>query len=174
MKDAYVLVAHAGDRGRLDEGDVVLDLSNNRFEDLEKLGLVREATGDEVKNWQPRFVAEAKQKPQATTIVIDVDDLSALRARLDEQGEAIIIAIGERDDARQQLDQVIGELAASKTTIEEHVAMVASLTEERDEARAALSAATAQVGGEKVAESPENKHAPAPENKQATSPKTKA
>nr|WP_047166897.1 hypothetical protein [Sphingomonas sp. Y57] len=49
MKNAYVLEHHHGDDGVVSEGMILRDVAAKRFEALEKAGLVREATADEVK-----------------------------------------------------------------------------------------------------------------------------
>lgn len=48
MKNAYTLVAHSGDDGFAPKGRVLLDVTNDRFKALEKQGLVRVATDEEV------------------------------------------------------------------------------------------------------------------------------
>lgn len=48
-KNAYVLDDHHGDDGTVTEGMILADISNTRFDALEKQGLVREATSAEVK-----------------------------------------------------------------------------------------------------------------------------
>ena len=49
MKNAYVLEHHYGDDGSVTEGMILVDVSTKRFDALEKAGLVREASDDEVK-----------------------------------------------------------------------------------------------------------------------------
>ena len=49
MKNAFVLSHHHGDDGTVIEGMILKDLSDQRFKNLEKRGLVREATAAEVK-----------------------------------------------------------------------------------------------------------------------------
>ncbi len=49
MKNAYVLSHHHGDSGTATEGMILADLTDQRFNALEKKGLVREATAAEVK-----------------------------------------------------------------------------------------------------------------------------
>lgn len=49
MKTAYVLEHHLGDNGSVDEGMILEDISDKRFQALEKKGLVREATAAEIK-----------------------------------------------------------------------------------------------------------------------------
>jgi hypothetical protein len=49
MKNAYVMEHHHGDDGTVGEGTILRDVSTKRFEELEKKGLVREATDAEVK-----------------------------------------------------------------------------------------------------------------------------
>jgi hypothetical protein len=50
MKNAFVMSDHHGDNGTVREGMVLRDVTQKRFEELEKLGLVREATAAEAKN----------------------------------------------------------------------------------------------------------------------------
>ena len=60
MKDAYVLVDHHGDNGTVREGMILRDISNQRFDALEKYGLVRAATAQEAKEgYRPDFESEA-------------------------------------------------------------------------------------------------------------------
>lgn len=49
MKTAYVIVDHHGDNGTVREGMILTDVQSKRFEELEKRGLIREATPDEAK-----------------------------------------------------------------------------------------------------------------------------
>lgn len=49
MKNAYVLSHHHGDNGTVSEGAILTDITDQRFNALEKQGLVREATAAEVK-----------------------------------------------------------------------------------------------------------------------------
>ena len=48
-KNALVLDDHFGDDGYAPKGRILRDVTTKRFEQLEKKGLVREATADEVK-----------------------------------------------------------------------------------------------------------------------------
>jgi len=182
MKTAFVLVAHVGDRGRKDEGDVIPDLTNQRFEDLEKVGLVREATADEIKAWKPRFEAEADEHP-ARTIVVDVAELNALRSKGTDDADTIFVLRGELSDARTSLEEANRKIERLTTDfgnagdlIKQHEETIVTLTNERDQARTARPAETPTppVSGEKEAAAPDNKQAPAPDNKQAPAPKTKA
>lgn len=50
MKNAFVLDHHLGENGNVTEGMILENISNKRFDTLEKKGLVREATPDEVKD----------------------------------------------------------------------------------------------------------------------------
>lgn len=59
MKNAIVLVDHLGDDGTVTTGMILTDVQAKRFDHLEKRGLVREATADEVKEgYKPPFEAE--------------------------------------------------------------------------------------------------------------------
>lgn len=59
MKNAYVLEHHFGDNGDTPEGQILADISTKRFEELEKKGLIREATDAEVKaGYQPKIDAD--------------------------------------------------------------------------------------------------------------------
>jgi len=49
MKNALVLDDHFGDDGSVTAGMILKDITNTRFDELEKKGLVREATDKEVK-----------------------------------------------------------------------------------------------------------------------------
>lgn len=49
MKNALVLDDHFGDDGSVTAGMILKDITSKRFEELEKKGLVREATAEEVK-----------------------------------------------------------------------------------------------------------------------------
>lgn len=189
MKTAYVLVAHVGDRGRKDEGDIIPDLTTQRFEDLEKVGLVRTATAAEIKEWKPRFEAEADENP-VRTIVVDVADLQSLRETVTKHTDTIVVLTEERDTARARVIEFVDLLGDANVEIErlkaelgeavgfnkQHEETIVALTEERDQARAAVpvETSTPPAGGEKQATAPDNKQAPTPENKQAPAAKTKA
>lgn len=61
MKNAIVLVDHLGDDGTVTTGMILKDVQTKRFDHLEKRGLVREATAEEVKaGYKPPFEAEGK------------------------------------------------------------------------------------------------------------------
>ena len=189
MKTAFVLVAHVGDRGRKDEGDVLPDLTNQRFEDLEKVGLVREATAAEIKDWTPRFEAEADEHP-ARTIVVDVADLQSLRDKVTEHTDTIVVLTDKLGAAQlrvvefvdllktshSEIDRLKAELGDAAGLIKKHEETIVTLTDERDRALASPPVDTSAPpgSGEKQATAPDNKQAPAPENKQAPAPKTKA
>ncbi|MBB3347325.1 hypothetical protein [Sphingomonas sp. BK069] len=56
MKNAYVTSDHHGDSGTVREGMILGDMTQKRFDELEKLGLVREATAAEVeKGYEPQI-----------------------------------------------------------------------------------------------------------------------
>ncbi|WP_286881205.1 hypothetical protein [Sphingomonas sp.] len=66
MKNAFVLVDHHGDSGTVREGMILRDVSNQRFDALEKHGLVREATAQEAKDgYRPDFESEAAAEDRA-------------------------------------------------------------------------------------------------------------
>lgn len=190
MKNAFVLVAHTGDKGMQQEGGIMLDLSNDRFDALEKIGLVREAKTEEIKKWQPSFEAEADGEKPAGTVVIAADELQDLRDRVQTLGSDLF-------DARDLNGKLEADLNALRDTnadltgqIAAHEATIANLTTERDEARAAAAgggssdtagtgetggeAAPDGSGGEKADEMPDNANAPAPSNKAAARASTKA
>jgi hypothetical protein len=50
MKNAFVTDHHIGENGNVTEGMILENISDKRFETLEKKGLVREATAEEVEN----------------------------------------------------------------------------------------------------------------------------
>lgn len=54
MKNAFVTSDHHGDNGTVREGMILRDMAQKRFDELEKIGLVREATAEEVeKGYEP-------------------------------------------------------------------------------------------------------------------------
>ena len=58
MKNAYVIEHHLGDNGTVTEGMILSGITDKRFAELEKKGLVREATAEEVdKGFVPPFDA---------------------------------------------------------------------------------------------------------------------
>lgn len=189
MKNAFVLVAHTGDRGMQQDGDIMLDLSNDRFEALEKIDLVREATADEVKNWKPAFKAEAEGEKPAGTVLVAIADLHALREHADTLGNDLRAA----EEGRNKLETDIGNLRETNESLSSQLStkdgQIAALTAERDEALAASSSgggsgtadtstpdgsAKGDAAGEKDAEQPQNGDAPAPSNKAAARASTKA
>lgn len=59
MKNAYVLVDHLGDDGTVTTGMILKEITMKRFEHLEKRGLVRDATADEMAaGYKPPFIPE--------------------------------------------------------------------------------------------------------------------
>lgn len=189
MKNAFVLVAHTGDRGMQQDGDIMLDLSNDRFEALEKIDLVREATADEVKNWKPAFEAEADGEKPAGTVLVAIADLHALRDRVSTLGDDLLAA----DEGRNKLETDIGNLRETNESLSSQLStkddQIAALKADLDKALAASSSvggagtadtstlngsAGGDTAGEKAAEHPENGDAPAPSNKAAARASTKA
>jgi hypothetical protein len=69
MKNAMVLEDHYGDDGMAAAGTILTDVTTKRFEELEKKGLVREATTAEVKEGSKHAI-EADPTP------VDDDDVS--------------------------------------------------------------------------------------------------
>lgn len=64
MKNAYVTDHHYGDDGAVDVGMILVDVTQKRFDALEKAGLVREATADEVKaGYKPPFAPDDSAEP---------------------------------------------------------------------------------------------------------------
>ncbi|WCT75029.1 hypothetical protein PQ455_07390 [Sphingomonas naphthae] len=58
-KNAFVLDDHYGDDGAAREGMILRDMAIGRFNELEKKGLVREASSEEVeKGYQPSIDAD--------------------------------------------------------------------------------------------------------------------
>jgi hypothetical protein len=65
-KNAFVLDDHYGDDGYVTPGMILRDVTSKRFEVLEKQGLVREATSEELKDgYTPPFEAGAAEKEAA-------------------------------------------------------------------------------------------------------------
>lgn len=188
MKNAYVLDMHHGDHGTVDVGMILLDLSNQRFEDLEKRGLVREATADEVKaGYQPPFTPEADPAGADGDPLesIDLDDPAHANARrvaeeaqkfinqlrddhgkaLDaerERGDAAEKALGDEreraDAAGKDLDEARKEIDGMKTTAAESAEALAAARAEVEQLKAA---------GTKQDKAPANKKAAEPANKGA-------
>lgn len=73
MKNAYVIEHHLGDNGNVTDGMILENITQKRFDALEKKGLVREATAAEVKEgFKAPFTASG------TTIVGEVEVNGAL------------------------------------------------------------------------------------------------
>lgn len=66
MKNAFVLIDHHGDSGTAREGQILTNVTDHRFETLERQGLVREATDAEVKKLKQAEQPENKQAPEAS------------------------------------------------------------------------------------------------------------
>ena len=189
MKDAYVLVAHTGDRGMQQEGGIMRDLSNERFNDLVKVGLVREATTDEGKTWKPPFDEEPKGDKPAGTVLVAIADLHALRDRVSTLGDDLFAA----EEGRNKLETDIGSLRETNESLSSQLStkeeQIAALKADLDKTLAAASSgggsgtagtstpngtAEGDTAGEKAAEQPQNGDAPAPSNKAAARASTKA
>lgn len=61
-KNAYVLDDHIGDDGQVTPGMILTNVATKRFEELEKKGLVREATPAEVKAGSKHSIEEDESK----------------------------------------------------------------------------------------------------------------
>lgn len=61
-KNAYVLDDHIGDDGQVTPGTILHNVASKRFDELEKKGLVREATADEVKAGSQHTIEEDESK----------------------------------------------------------------------------------------------------------------
>lgn len=62
-KNALVLDDHFGDDGAVAAGDILTDVTSKRFDELEKRGLVREATAAEVKAGSQRSIERDETPP---------------------------------------------------------------------------------------------------------------
>lgn len=189
MKDAYVLVAHTGDRGMQQEGGIMRDLSNERFNDLVKVGLVREATTDEVKNWKPPFEEEPKGDKPAGMVLVAVADLHAMRERVETLGNDLRAADEARIKLETDLTGLRGDNADLTSQLSVKDGQIKTLESERDKALAAVSSGggsgtsgtssangsnAGDAAGVKAAAPPENGEAQAPSNKAAARASTKA
>lgn len=171
------------------EGGIMRDLSNERFNDLVKVGLVREATADEVKNWKPPFEEEPKGNKPVGMVLVAVADLHAMRERVETLGNDLRAA----DEARTKLETDLTGLRDDNASLAVQLSakdeQIKVLETERDKALAAVSsgggAGTSETSppngsiegdaaGEKAAEQPQNAEAPAPSNKAAARASAKA
>lgn len=179
MKDAYTLVEHRGDDGRNWPGRIVLDLSDQRFGELEKQGLVREATGDEAAN------ERGGDKSVRMDLHFSPGELDGVIAQLRAEFEGVIAGLeADKTAIAAERDEQIRALDALREQFDDHCATTAdeklALTVERDglaEKLAALEAASsaaAQTGGEGAPGEGGAKEAPAPKNKKAPDPANKS
>ncbi|MFZ2995945.1 hypothetical protein [Sphingobium sp.] len=169
MKDAIVLVQHLGDDGQVSEGQILTDMSNKRFEALEKNGLVREATRDEIeKGYTPELTVPGVDQASETSFGGDQSELLDLRDKVDRQNETIEQM---NRDAKQARDDII-------TLTDQNAALSKARDGEAvraDDLDKALTDATkrAEAAEGKIAEL-ESKAAEAPDNKKAADPANKA
>ena len=164
MKNALVLDHHYGDDGDVSEGMILRDLSEKRFAELEKRGLVREATDIEVKaGYQPPFTAEADEDdddgPAAFTDETRrvAESAQAFINDLNSAHEAALKAEIERADAAEKaLAEARQEIDTMKTA---HDTAVKDLASSRSEIEALKAAKQDKPAANKKAADPANKSA---------------
>lgn len=76
-KNAFVLHDHYGDDGSVTEGMILRDVTSKRFEELEKGGLVREATAEEV---EAGFAPSIEPDPSKADEGADEDGAKAAKS----------------------------------------------------------------------------------------------
>lgn len=176
MKNAYVLEDHFGDDGAVTTGMILLDVTNKRFDELEKNGLIREATAKEVEiGYQPPFTSDESSRAAEASEDAQFEQLrssynaaiESLQAGHDEAIERL------RTDHAHTLQSALGEAtAAHQSEIEkmtqDHAEQLKSsadeLTKVRDDADA-LRAENETLRSEKQQRAPANKKAAEPSNK---------
>jgi hypothetical protein len=172
MKNAYVTEHHSGDDGTVDVGMILLDVSNKRFGELEKLGLVREATPEEVKaGYQPQIEADPSKRA-------DDDDNDDDGVDLFAGGDSALVTglRGEIEDGKLReasltadLTKAREELAAANAALDQARASL----DEGKEREATMSAELAKAQAELEAAKQAAKAAPKPDNKKAADPANK-
>ncbi|MEG3153006.1 hypothetical protein U1769_24195 [Sphingomonas sp. ZT3P38] len=162
---------HFGDDGSVDVGMILADMTEKRFDALEKRKLVREATPAEVKaGYKPPFDREDEGGPGQGPLTA--------AERVAEQAQAFITELKEdhekqladlRDGHAHALDTEISRANAAETALaqartEIDVMKTASETSAKDLAEAKTEIETLKAKQEKP---PENKKAADPANKGA-------
>ncbi|HEX7856097.1 MAG TPA: hypothetical protein VF503_20650 [Sphingobium sp.] len=185
MKNAYVLEHHFGDDGGVDEGAILLDVTTKRFDDLEKKGLVREATAEEVKKGRKipfeRDTSDDEPKGKISPSLDDAVDaarrevLAAAQLRFDDLSELHADALADRD---QRIADLLADhasaLAAEKGRADEAEKSLAAVQQQLADVQAQLNAASSQKDTTIEQGKAEEKKAPPPENKKAADPKNRA
>jgi hypothetical protein len=88
MKNAYVLSHHHGDNGTVSEGMILTDITDQRFNALEKQGLVRAATDAEVKEGSKIPFEESGQVIAGEAEEVEAEEPAEKQAREPENKAA--------------------------------------------------------------------------------------
>lgn len=194
MKNAVVLVHHIGDRGNVGEGRLLLDLSEKRFGELKGLGLVREATKEEVEAGDDLgFVAEGDAakgvavlsfdvtgSPEFLALVKELEESQALVIPLNENAEIAATSIAALTSDLEKRNQDFADIdAAMKKLVEDHAKEMedAKLAMEQANIRAKTAEdalAAAQTSTSAAAADAAAKEKATPANKKAADPANKA
>lgn len=194
MKNAVVLVHHIGDRGNVGEGRLLLDLSEKRFGELKGLGLVREATKEEVEKGDDLgFVAEGDAAKSDAVLSFDVTGSAEFQALLKEleESQGLVFLLNENAEVAatsiaaltsdlEKRNQDFADMdAAMKKLVEDHAKEMedAKLAMEQANIRAKTAEdalAAAQTSTSATAADAAAKEKATPSNKKAADPANKA
>lgn len=194
MKNAVVLVHHIGDRGNVAEGRLLLDISEKRFGELKGLGLVREATSEEVEAGDDLgFVAEGDAatsvavvsfdvagSPEFLALVKELEESHAVVIQLTAAAEIAATSIATLTNDLEKRNQDYADLDAAMTKmVEDHAREVEdakmAMEQANERAKTAETAlATAQASTSAAAADAAAKEKAAPSNKKAADPANKA
>lgn len=181
MKNAYVLEHHFGDDGNVAEGQILTDVSEKRFHALEKLGIIREATDDEVKTGTVIPFVTHEELQSAVPAPISFADAERLRNALEDRYveiEGLRREIGELQkgfDERQSnltthVEDLGRELQAAADRQEKLEQDLADANTRADTAEGKvreMEEKASQPAADKRAQESKNKSAPTPPNKAA-------
>ncbi|NYT43112.1 hypothetical protein HZY97_20220 [Sphingomonas sp. R-74633] len=164
MKNALVLHDHFGDDGMATEGKILRGITTKRFEALEKQGLVREATADDLEAGdQHAFEKDTSE-----------EDGDEIRLHLSIDSAAVQEIVTK---AKEEIDRIEGLRVAESQRADAAEKALEKLTAELGETKKDLDAAKAeseQLRGElKAALAKGEKQRPAAANKKAADPANK-
>jgi phage terminase Nu1 subunit (DNA packaging protein) len=180
MKNALVLDDHHGDNGTVTAGMILRELPNKRFEELEKRGLVREATDKEVEAGDQHAFEKDRSEDDRVEVRLSLStgDVEATLQRIRDETQTRfdelnrehadeVKALIERAEAAEQ------QLRDSNSENQRLTGEVSSLAEQLGAAKTEIEGLTAKLATNDAPGDGAAKDAPAPANKKAAAPANK-
>lgn len=180
MKNALVIEDHHGDSGTVTVGMILRGVSNKRFDELEKRGLVREATNEEVEAGDQHAFEKDRSADERVEVKLSLStaDVEATLQRIRDETQTRfddltrehadeVKTLTERAEAAEKL------VEESKVETDRLNGEVTGLTEKLTAAQGEVESLTEQLKAVAAEKAGDGKEAPAPANKKAADPANK-